>query len=92
MKNTFKKLISVILCAVLLFTTASVAFAAEENQEEVLEKGYTCHFYYSMDFFVVTFDSKYSQIGEEPKVRLYNGSYIYPLGEDAITLKVFENE
>ncbi len=92
MKNTFKKLISVILCAVLLFTTASVAFAAEENQEEVLEKGYTCHFYYSMDFIVVTFDSKYSQFGEEPKVRLYNGSYIYPLGEDAITLKVFENE
>ena len=27
MKKTFKKLLSVILCAVLLFTTASVAFA-----------------------------------------------------------------
>ena len=35
MKNTFKKLLSVILCAVLLFTTASIAFAAEETETEI---------------------------------------------------------
>lgn len=29
MKKTFKKLLSVILCAVILFTTASVAFAVK---------------------------------------------------------------
>ena len=54
MKNGFKKLLSVILCAVLLFTTASVSFAAEDAQTEVLEKGYACHYYNSMNFIVVT--------------------------------------
>lgn len=39
MKNTFKKLLSVILCAVLLFTTASVAFAADETRT-VVDSGY----------------------------------------------------
>lgn len=39
MKNTFKKLLSVILFAVLLFTTASVAFAAEEART-VVDSGY----------------------------------------------------
>ncbi|MBQ6931204.1 MAG: hypothetical protein IJN38_03665 [Clostridia bacterium] len=39
MKNGFKKLLSVILCAVLLFTTASVAFAAEETRT-VVDSGY----------------------------------------------------
>ena len=32
MKNTFKNLLSVILCAVLLFTTVSTAFAADEYE------------------------------------------------------------
>ena len=32
MNNNLKKLLSVILCAVLLFTTASTAFAAEEYE------------------------------------------------------------
>ena len=39
MKKTFKKLLSVILCAVLLFTTASTAFAAEETRT-VVDSGY----------------------------------------------------
>ncbi len=38
MKNTFKKLLSVILCAVLLFTTASTAFAADETETEINEE------------------------------------------------------
>lgn len=87
-----KKVLSVILCAVLVFTTASVAFAAEENSKEVLENDYTCNFYFSMDFIVVTFDSKYSHTGEKPEVKIYNGSYTYPVAEELITLKVFEYE
>ena len=35
MSKKFKKFLSVILCAVLLFTTASVAFAAEETETEI---------------------------------------------------------
>ena len=39
MKNNLKKLLSVILCAVLLFTTASTAFAAEETRT-VVDSGF----------------------------------------------------
>ncbi len=39
MKKSFKKLLSVILCAVLLFTTASVAFAAD-NGRKVVDSGF----------------------------------------------------
>lgn len=39
MKNNLKKLLSVFLCAVLLFTTASTAFAAEETRT-VVDSGY----------------------------------------------------
>ncbi len=39
MKNTFKKLLSVLLCAVLLFTTASVALAADETRT-VVDSGF----------------------------------------------------
>ncbi len=97
MNKSIKKLMSFILCAVLLFTTASVAFAAEDNSEEVLEKDYTCHNYhsndYAMGFIVVTFNSKYSQTGEIPEVCIYFGSSgKHPVTEDLITLKVFENE
>ena len=35
MNRNIKKVLSVILCAVLLFTTASVAFAAEETETEI---------------------------------------------------------
>lgn len=92
MKKTMRKIMSVILCAVMLFTTASVAFAAEDNFKEVPENDYTCNFYFSMDFIVVTFDSKYSQTGKKPEVNIYNGSYTYPVAEELITLKVFEYE
>ena len=39
MKKTMRKILSVILCAVLLFTTASVAFAAEDGRK-VIDNGY----------------------------------------------------
>ena len=92
MNKRFKKIMSVILCAVLLFTTASIAFAAEENSEEVLEKNYACHYYNSMDFIVVTFDSKYSEMGEKPEVKIYNGSYAFAVTEDKFVLEIFEYE
>ncbi len=86
-----KKFISVLLCIVLIFTTASVAFAAEDN-EEVFEKYYSCRYFDAMDFIVVTFESKYSQIGEKPEVQFYNSSDTFSITEDAITLKIFEYE
>lgn len=87
MNKNLKKFMSVILCAVMLFTMSSVAFAAEE-----FEKSYRCHYYYSMDFIVVTFDSKYSHTGEKPEVKLYNGSYAFAVTEDEIVLEIFEYE
>ncbi len=39
MKKTMRKILSVILCAVLLFTTASVAFAAEDGRK-VIDSGF----------------------------------------------------
>ncbi|MBR3803304.1 MAG: hypothetical protein IKK37_07680 [Clostridia bacterium] len=91
MNKKLKKFMSVILCAVMLFTMPSVAFAAEDNAE-VLEKNYACHYYNSMDFIVVTFDSKYSEIGEKPEVKLYIGSYAFAVTEDEIVLEIFEYE
>ena len=87
MNKKLKKIMSVILCAVMLFTISSVAFAAEE-----FEKSYACHYYNSMDFIVVTFDSKYSQIGEKPEVKIYNGSYAFAVTEDKFVLEIFEYE
>ncbi len=72
MKNNLKKLLSVILCAVLLFTTASTAFAAEEVQSETLETDFTCYYFSSIDVVVVTLDGKYTQIGEVPDVVVYS--------------------
>ena len=87
MNKKLKKIMSVILCAVMLFTISSVAFAAEE-----FEKSYACHYYNSMDFIVVTFDSKYSEIGEKPEVKIYNGSYAFAVTEDKFVLEIFEYE
>lgn len=93
MNNTFKKIVAILLSVLTCLSCGVTAFAEDESlPSEKVESDYTCDFYYSTDFIVVTFDSKYSQIGEEPEVCLYNGSYIYPLKEDAITLRVFENE
>lgn len=93
MNNSFIKFVAMLLVVLTCLSCGVTAFAEGENAPaEKVESDYTCNFYYSTDFIVVTFDSKYSRVGEEPEVRLYNGTYVYPIGEDAITLRVFENE
>lgn len=89
MNKILKKTLSAILCAVLLFTTASVAFAAY-GTEEVLEKNYSCHSY-SNGLIVVTFSSKYSQTGEIPEVHLNDGSNTFSVAKDEIELRIFEH-
>ena len=88
MKKAIRKILSVILCAVMLFTTASTAFAAEDS-EEVLEKNYACHGY-SNGLIVVTFSSKYSQTGEIPEVYLNDGLNTVSVADDEIELRIFE--
>ena len=97
MKNTFKKLLSVILCAVLLFTTASVAFAAEDNAEEVLEKFYECDYYSTLDMLVIHYSSQYSAAGEFPKIIVYvqateddETPIAYEVSEEKVQIKIFE--
>lgn len=72
MSKASKKILSVILCAVLLFTTASVAFAAEDAQTQTSETEFTCYYFGSIDVVVVTLEGKYTQIGEVPDVLVYS--------------------
>ncbi|MBR6620284.1 MAG: hypothetical protein IKK85_08065 [Clostridia bacterium] len=97
MKNTFKKLLSVILCAVLLFTTASTAFAAEDAQTEVLEKIYKCDYYSEYDIVVITYGNRYSVVGEIPKITIQSRSSeddeiaeVFEVSEEKIQVKIFE--
>lgn len=99
MKNTFKKFIAVLLSVLTCLLCGVTAFAEGENAPaEKPESDFTCYGYqlsdyYSTDFIVVTFDGKYSRIGEIPEVCIVfdrNGKQF--LTEDLITLKVFENE
>ena len=94
MKKTFKKLISVILCAVLLFTTASTAFAAEDNsQTEIVSDAYELG-----DVLIVTFDSVYYKIGEIPNVTVRSKDLfdetvkLTQVSKDRIYLDVYEYE
>ena len=98
MKNNLKKLLSVILCAVLLFTTASVAFATDDEQSEVLEKSYSCNYYPDLDIVVINYNSKYSAIGEIPRIIIQAKSSenneiteVYEVSEDKIQMKIFES-
>ena len=97
MKNTFKKMLSVFLCAVLLFTTASTAFAADNEQNEVLEKAYGCDYYPDLDLVVITYGSKYSMVGEIPRIIIHAQSAedneiteVYEVSEDKIQMRIFE--
>lgn len=98
MNNTFKKFLAVLLAVLTCMSCGVTAFAEGEIvPEEKLETDYTCYSYhsndYSMNFIVVTFDSKYSHTGEIPEGCIYfNSNGSHPLTEDLITLKVFENE
>ena len=98
MKNNLKKLLSVILCAVLLFTTESVAFATDDEQNEVLEKIYSCNYYPDLDIVVINYNSKYSAIGEIPRIIIQAKSSenneiteVYKVSEDKIQMKIFES-
>ncbi|MBR3818906.1 MAG: hypothetical protein IKJ41_07120 [Clostridia bacterium] len=93
----FKKLTAIILCAVLLFSTASVAFAAEYAAEEMLEKGFVCHNYYSIDTVVVTYNEKYTEIGEVPSVIIYSRETdsekvnVTEVSNDRIYMEIYEH-
>ena len=96
MKAT-KKLISIMLCAVLLFSTASVAFAAESDTKEVLEKDFVCHDYYSVETVVVTYNEKYTEIGEVPSVTIYSRERdseevnVTEVSSDRIHMEIYEH-
>lgn len=97
MNYNLKKLLSVFLCAVLLFTTASVAFAEEDAQTEVLEKIYECDYYSNLDILVIHYSSKYSAAGEIPKIIIYvqateddETPIAYEVSKEKIQIKIFE--
>lgn len=99
MKNTFKKFLAVLLSVLTCFSCGVTAFAEGENAPaEKPESEFTCYGYqlsdyYSTDFIVVTFDGKYSRIGEIPEVCIdFDRNGKQTLTEDLITLKVFEHE
>lgn len=93
----FKKLTAIMLCAVLLFSTASVAFAAEYDAEEMLEKDFVCHNYYSVDTVVVTYNEKYTEIGEVPSVIIYSQEMdsekvdVTEVSNDRIYMEIYEH-
>lgn len=95
--KTTKKLTAIILCAVLLFSSASVAFAAENDAEEMLEKGFVCHDYYSIDTVVVTYNEKYTEIGEVPSVIIYSREFdsekvnVTEVSSDRIYMEIYEH-
>lgn len=92
-----RKLTAIILCAVLLFSTASVAFAADSNAEEVIEKDFVCYDYIIVDTVVVTYNEKYTQIGEVPSVIIYSREMdsekvnITEVSSDRIHMEIFEH-
>ncbi|MBR2869732.1 MAG: hypothetical protein IKB88_11810 [Clostridia bacterium] len=95
--KTTKKLISIMLCAVLLFSTASVAFAAESDTKEALEKDFVCHDYYSVETVVVTYNEKYTEIGEVPSVTIYSRERdseevnVTEVSSDRIHMEIYEH-
>lgn len=92
-----KKLTAIMLCAVLLFSTASVAFAAESDAEEVLEKDFVCHDYYSVETIVITYNEKYTETGEVPSVTIYSRERdsekvnVTEVSSDRIHMEIYEH-
>lgn len=92
-----KKITAIMLCAVLLFSTASVAFAAESDAEEVLEKDFVCHDYYRVETIVVTYNEKYIEIGEVPSVTIYSRERdseevnVTEVSSDRIHMEIYEH-
>ena len=97
MNKKFKRFMSVILCAVMLFTTASVAFAAEDAQTEELEKTYSCDYYSDFDTVVITYSNKYSVSGDITKITVQSRSSEdaeitenIEVSEEKIQIRIFE--
>lgn len=92
-----KKLTAIILCAVLLFSTASVAFAADSNAEEVLEKDFVCHDYYRVETIVITYNEKYTQIGEVPSIIIHSREMdseevnVTKVSSDRVHMEIYEH-
>ena len=93
----FKKLTAIILCAVLLFSTASVAFAADSNAEKVLEKDFVCYDYIRVETIVVTYNEKYTQIGEVPSVIIHSREMdseevnVTEVSSDRVHMEIYEH-
>ncbi len=93
----FKKLTAFMLCAVLLFSTASVAFAADGDAEELLEKDFVCHDYYSVETIVITYNEKYTETGEVPSVIIYSRERdseevnVTEVSSDRIHMEIYEH-
>lgn len=94
MKKAIRKILSVILCAVMLFTTASTAFAAEDNsQAEIVSDVYKLG-----DVLIVTFDSAYCKTGEIPDVIVRSQEFKdetvnqTQVSKERLTVEVYEYE
>lgn len=97
MNNSFKKFVAMLLVVLTCLSCGVTAFAEGENAPaEKVESDYTCYWYhksdYSKDFIVVTFDGKYSQMGEIPEAYVYYGNRAVSVAEDLIKLKIYEYE
>lgn len=97
MNKTFKKFVAVLLSVLTCLSCGVTAFAEDENSPaERVESDYTCYWYhksdYTKDFIVVTFDSKYSQVGETSEIYVYYGNRAVLLEEKSVKLKIYEYE
>lgn len=72
MNNTFKKILAVLLSVLTCLSCGVTAFAEEETPEEIYETGFTADKFSAMETVVITFDSKYTAIGEKPDVLVYS--------------------
>ncbi|MBQ7100511.1 MAG: hypothetical protein IJN81_02680 [Clostridia bacterium] len=87
MNKTLKKIVAVILSVLTCFSCVITSFAEDETvPAEKTETEFACYWYhksdYSKDFIVVTFDGKYSQMGEIPEAYVYYGNRAVPIAEN----------
>lgn len=68
MNNTFKKFLAILLSVLACLSCGVTAFAQEETPDEIFETGIICDYFFKVDAVVVTFDSKYIEIGKIPKI------------------------
>ncbi|MBQ3603405.1 MAG: hypothetical protein IJA02_06175 [Clostridia bacterium] len=100
MNNTFKKFLAVLLSVLTCLSCGVTAFAEEETPEEIPAESFTCDHFNAraVDIAVVTFDSKYSAIGETPyvvvdliEVTLSKEIKRTEIDKDRIQMKIYEH-